>query len=152
MYSILIDRLQTENSQSIVRDHENDKDAQKIIAEVVACYEKSFSQITSMKIYSTRWKGTVRNFILNWVDKVREYHRLARTSYHVTDSANIMNLVKPDSNFNNVIIRDQQRQRDGELEYSYDFFLEHLLQTADIIDGAIGHGRRTISSNIKKKR
>jgi hypothetical protein len=126
----------------------NDKDAQKIIAKVVACYEKSFSQITSMKIYSTRWNGTVRNFILNWVDKVRVYHRLAGTSNHVTDSANIMNLVKPDSKLNNVNIRDQQRQRDGELEYSYDVFLEHLLQIADIIDGAIGHGRRTTSSII----
>jgi hypothetical protein len=79
MYSVLIDRLQTENSQSILRDHEDDKDAQKIIAEVVTYYEKSsmtknrastlFSQITSMKIYSTRWNGTVRNFILNWSTK-----------------------------------------------------------------------------------
>jgi hypothetical protein len=90
----------------------------------------------------SRWNGTVRNFILNWVDKVRVYHRLAGPSNHVTDSANIMNLVKPDSKLNNVNIRDQQRQRDGELEYSYDVFLEHLLQTADIIDGAIGHGRQ----------
>jgi hypothetical protein len=60
----------------------------------------------------------------------------------------LMNLVKSDSKLNDVIIRDQQRQRDGELEYSYDVFLEHLLQTADIIDGAIGQGRRATSSNV----
>jgi hypothetical protein len=41
MYSVLIDRLQTNNAQSILRDHEVDKDSQIIIAEVVRYYEKS---------------------------------------------------------------------------------------------------------------
>lgn len=58
MYSVLIDRLQTDSSQSILRDHEDDKDAQRITAEVVTYYEKSsmaknractlFSKITSI--------------------------------------------------------------------------------------------------------
>jgi hypothetical protein len=90
MYFVLIDRLQTETAQAMLREHETDKNSQKIIAEIVDYYEKSskaknrastlFSQITSMKIHTTRWNGTMRAFILHWVDKVREYHRLSGPS------------------------------------------------------------------------
>jgi hypothetical protein len=161
MYSVLIDRLQTDNARSILRDHEVDKDSQLIIAEVVRYYEKSsmaknrsstlFSQITSMKIHNTRWNGTIRNFILHWVDKVREYHRLAGPSNQITDAMKktiLPNLVKADSKLNDVIIRDMQRQRDGEPEYPYEVFLEHLLQTADIIDGTLAPSKRTTSVNL----
>ena len=164
MYSILIDRLQTETTQSILRDHEIDKDAQKILAEVIAYFEQSsmaknrastlFGQITSMKVHSTRWNGTMRNFILHWVDKVREYHRLSGPSNVISDSMKktiLMNLVKSDPKLNDVIIRDMQRQRDGEAEYPYEVFLEHILQTADIIDGAVGSTRRTTTANMHER-
>jgi hypothetical protein len=164
LYSVLIDRLQTENALAILKEHEKDKDSQKIIAEVVNYYENSamaknrastlFSQITSTRIHSTRWNGTMRNFILNWTDKIREYRRLSGPSNHINDStkkAILVNLVKPDPKLNDVIIRDLQRQRDGEREYPYEIFLEHILQTADIIDGAIGSTRKTASVNVHQQ-
>ena len=148
----------------ILREHEADKDSQAILREVVAYYEQSsmaknrastlFGQITNMKLHSTRWNGTIRNFILQWVDKVREYHHLAGPSNIITESmkkAILMNMVKSDSKLNDVIIRDMQRQRDGELEYNYDTFLEHLLQTADIIDGAVGSMRRPVAANMHER-
>jgi hypothetical protein len=123
MYSVLIDRLQTDYAQSILREHEVEKDSQMIVAEVVRYYEKSFmakngsstlfSQITSMKIHTTRWNGTIRNFILHWVDKVQEYHRLAGPPNQMTDAMKetiLTNLVKADSKLNDVMIRDMQQQ------------------------------------------
>jgi hypothetical protein len=160
MYSILIDRLQTETAQSILKDHEIDKDAQKMLDEVITYYEKSsmaknrasvlFGQITSMKIHITRWNGTMRNFILHWVDKVREYHRLSGPSNVISESmkkAILMNLVKAETKLNDVIIRDMQRRRDGGTRI-YDDFLEHLLQTADIFDGAVKASNRSTALNI----
>ena len=160
MYSVLIDRLQTDNSQSILRDHESDKDAQQIIAEVVTYYEKSsmaknrasvlFSQITSMRLHTTRWNGTIRSFLLHWVEKVREYHRLSEPTNIINDAMKktiLVNLVKADIRLNDVIIRDMQRQRDGEPEYTYSELLDHLLQTADIMDGSVA-SKRQASANM----
>jgi hypothetical protein len=160
MYSVLIDRLQTDNSQSILRDHESDKDAQQIIAEVVTYYEKSsmaknrasalFSQITSMRLHTTRWNGTIRSFLLHWVEKVREYHRLSEPTNIINDAMKktiLVNLVKADIRLNDVIIRDMQRQRDGEPEYTYSELLDHLLQTADIMDGSVA-SKRQVSANM----
>jgi hypothetical protein len=89
--------------------------------------------------------------MLHWVDKVRAYHGLAGPSHQMTDAMKktiLTNLVKADSKLIDVIIRDMQRQRDGEPEYPYEVFLEHLLQTANIIDGTLAPSKRTTSVNL----
>jgi hypothetical protein len=71
-----------------------------------------FSHITSMRIHTTRWNGTMRNFILHWVDTVREYHRLSGPSNQMNDAMKktiLMNLVKSDPKLNDVIISDMQQ-------------------------------------------
>jgi hypothetical protein len=62
-----------------------------------------FAQITSMKIHSTRWNGTTRNFVLQWVNKIREYHHLSDSSNHnISDPMKktiLVNMVKSDPKF-----------------------------------------------------
>jgi hypothetical protein len=68
----------------IVRSHDDDRDAQKINAEFLIAMTKSteaqlatsalMSYLTSTRINDGTWRGTSKNFVLNWVDKLRIYH------------------------------------------------------------------------------
>ena len=80
MFAVFDRTLQTDTGKALVREHENDFDAQKIYVELVKFYLKStkasldssnvLSYITSARLGSGIWKGSTYSFILHWQDQI----------------------------------------------------------------------------------
>ena len=86
MYSVFVDKLQTDKGKEIVRLHQATSDAQKIYADLVEHYTKStaavldaskiLSFLTNHKLGKDSWSGTTTQFIAYWVEQVRLYNSL----------------------------------------------------------------------------
>jgi hypothetical protein len=80
MYSVLERIIQTDKGKVIVRSHDDDRDAQKIYAEFLKVMTTStealmnagalMSYLTTAKVNDGTCRGTSKNFILNWIDKL----------------------------------------------------------------------------------
>jgi len=92
MFAVFERTLQTDTGKAIVRDHEDDADAQEVYTKVIAYYLKStkasldsstlLSYITSVRLGSGMWKGPTYSFVLHWQDKVRLYEKQVPASDH----------------------------------------------------------------------
>ena len=79
--------LLTDKGKAIVREHEDDFDAQSVYNKLKEYCTKStkasleasklLSYITSARIDSSSWKGSTEGFILHWQEQVRLYESLA---------------------------------------------------------------------------
>jgi hypothetical protein len=86
MYSVLEQILQTDEGKVIVRSHNADRNAQSIYAEFLQVMMQSTEAmmdsgelllyLTTAKISDGSWRGTTKTFVLNWIDKLRLYHKL----------------------------------------------------------------------------
>ena len=86
MYSVFVDKLQTDKGKEIVRLHQANSDAQKNYADLVEHYTKStaavldaskiLSFLTNHKLGKDAWSGTSTQFIAYWVEQVRLYNSL----------------------------------------------------------------------------
>ena len=95
MYSVLQRTLRTDEGKSIVRDHENDFNAQQVFIEIKACSEKStksslesselLSCVTTTRFAGGDWKGSARSFILHWENQVRLYEKQSPTGDHLSE-------------------------------------------------------------------
>ena len=96
VYSVFANTLKTLKGAEFVKNHETDRDAQKVYIEIVKHYTKStaatgraselFKKITANTIPESR-RDTLQSYIAKWSDWVREYSLLASTPM---DSATMM--------------------------------------------------------------
>ena len=85
VYAVLDKTVKTDRGRAIVREHEQDFDAQKVYKKLADYHLTStkakiesaelLSYITSACIGDGTWKGTTENFILNWQEQVRKYEK-----------------------------------------------------------------------------
>ena len=85
MYAVFEHILLTDQGKAIIREHELDRDAQKVYAKVIDFYLASttaamtssdlLSYITSARLGNGTWRGNTQSFILHWIDQVRLYEK-----------------------------------------------------------------------------
>jgi hypothetical protein len=95
VYAVLEAKVLTDRGKAIVREHEDDFDAQKVyqklkehhLRSTKAMIESStiLSYITSVWLGSKEWQGTTESFILHWQNQVRLYERQVPSSDHFFD-------------------------------------------------------------------
>ena len=85
MHSVFIHTLQTDKGKSIVREHERNRDAQKVCEKIKAhCTSSTGAAIASSKklecavmarLNTSNWSGTTHGFLLHWKQKLCHYHQ-----------------------------------------------------------------------------
>lgn len=88
MFTVFTDIPLTDRGKSLVRKYHKTNNAQLIFKELVehatystkACVESNdlVSYITSAKLGDNTWKGSTGNFILHWLEQIRQYDELTR--------------------------------------------------------------------------
>jgi hypothetical protein len=96
MYAVFEKILQTDEGKVIVRDHDNDRDAQKIYikllqvmtrsAEALMASNNLLSYLTNAKIFDGAWRGSSKSFVLSWIEKLRLHHATVPTADHLSDN------------------------------------------------------------------
>jgi Reverse transcriptase (RNA-dependent DNA polymerase) len=95
VYAVLESKVLTDFGKSLVRDHEQDFNAQLVYKKLQAHHLKStkaliesstiLSYITSVRLGNGEWKGSTESFIINWMNQVRLYERQVPTSDYFSD-------------------------------------------------------------------
>ncbi|KAG7340327.1 hypothetical protein IV203_023870 [Nitzschia inconspicua] len=83
MYSVLLNCLDTDQGQTVIRTHAATSDAQKAYADMREYCLRSakaelnaadhLAYITNAKLGNGQWRGTAESFILNWQDRLRKH-------------------------------------------------------------------------------
>ena len=94
MYDIFLTIIQTNMGQFFIRNHETTRDAQDVWAEYANYMRTStrediqiedlMSSLTSLRL-DTTYKGKTQEFIVQWLDYVRQYETLNPTPAHFPD-------------------------------------------------------------------
>ena len=95
VYAILESKVLTDRGKAIVREYEDTFDAQTVYAKIVEHHLRStkammesstiLSYITSIRLGSGEWNGTVEGFIHHWINQVWLYERQVPVSDHFSD-------------------------------------------------------------------
>jgi hypothetical protein len=95
VYAVLEAKVLTDRGKAIVREHEEDFNAQMVyqklkehhLRSTKAMIESStiLSYITSVRLGTGEWQGTTESFILHWQNQVRLYERQVPLSDHFSD-------------------------------------------------------------------
>jgi hypothetical protein len=95
LYAVLESKVMTDRGKSIIRDHEEDFDAQKVyqklkehhLTSTKAMIESStiLAYITSAKLGDGTWNGSTESFITNWQNQVRLYEKHVPPSDHFSE-------------------------------------------------------------------
>ncbi len=97
LYAVLESKVLTDHGKAIVRQHEDDFDAQKVYQKLQEHHLRStqatidsssvLSYVTSARLLGNgEWRGsTAATFILHWQDQVRLYERQVELSDHFSD-------------------------------------------------------------------
>jgi DNA-binding MarR family transcriptional regulator len=147
LYAVLEAKVLTDKGKAIVREHENDFDAQSAYAKLVEHHlrstkakiesAKTLSYITSTRIGNGEWQGTAEGFILHWADKVRLYERQVPSTDHFSDGQKrtmLENAVAPLEELRQVKNNaDLHTTRTGE-SLTYDQYSNLLLSAASAYD------------------
>jgi hypothetical protein len=147
LYAVLEAKVLTDKGKAIIREHENDFNAQSAYAKLVEHHLRStkakiessmtLSYITSTRIGNGEWQGTAEGFILHWIDKVRLYERQVPTTDHFSDGQKrtmLENAVAPLEELRQVKNNaDLHTTRTGE-SLSYDQYSSLLLSAASAYD------------------
>ncbi len=102
MYSVFVDRIQTDTGKEVVRLHQATSDAHKIYADLVEHYTKStaavldaskiLSFLTNHKLGKDAWSGTTTQFIAYWIEQVHLYNSLTEPLPPLQDELKINEL------------------------------------------------------------
>ena len=149
IYTVLVRVLQTDKGKSLVRDHENDSNAQKILKELAEYHEKStksdldghdrlsYIMTCTFGQSDSSWKGTARAFVHHWLDQVRLYEKTVPTTAHFDETQKMILLEKAVSgvdSLNQVSITNKQLKASGGNPADYDGYIKLLLSAADTYD------------------
>ena len=85
LYAVLESKVMTDMGRKFVREHERDGDAQKVYEKLLTHHTRStkavidssniLAYVTSAKLGEGEWKGSTTSFIINWMDKVRQWEK-----------------------------------------------------------------------------
>ena len=87
VYILVVNKtVRIDRDITLVRDHESDKDAQKVFEKVMVFYlnlravdidtSSCITYITSVQFGMGKWNDTAVSFISHWQDQVRQYNKL----------------------------------------------------------------------------
>jgi hypothetical protein len=95
LYAVLESKVLTDRGKAIVREHEDDFDAQAVYKKLVEHHLRStkamidsstiLSYVTSIRLGTGQWRGSTESFIINWQNQVRLYERQVPASDHFSD-------------------------------------------------------------------
>jgi len=95
LYAVLEAKVLTDRGKAIIREHEQDFDAQVVYKKLVDHHLRStkaqidsstiLSYITSVRLGNGEWKGSTEGFITHWENQVRLYERQVPSTDHFSD-------------------------------------------------------------------
>ena len=141
MYDVFHQSLETDQGKAIVREHEDDFDAQKVWQKVFTHYTTStkatlsagniLGYITTAQWGNRDWKGTAEGFVLHWLDQVRLYDSIAKHPLDDTVKDQMLkNAVRPLSALRQVTNTAQQLAVQNNTPPSYEVYKQLLLAAA----------------------
>ena len=96
MYTVFEKTLKTDKGASLVRQFEVDRDAQGIWRDLLAHQltstagtlhkEKILAHLTTHRLSSSQWKGTMTSYIHHWKDQLRQYEALVHPAHPFDDA------------------------------------------------------------------
>ena len=158
MYSVFIKVLKTDIGKSIVRAHQQDRDAQKVYEKVINHYLKStkalistadlLSYITSASLKDGNWKGTMEAYILHWEDQVRLYESQTDTADHFNQGMKktmLQNAVSSVEELRSVKNQADQHRLHSGTELTYEEYSELLKSAAQSYDTRVTSRTKSIT-------
>jgi hypothetical protein len=147
MYSVFEKILQTDESKSIVRSHDHDRDAQKIYIELLQVMTLStealmasnnlLSYLTNAKISDGTWRGSSKSFVLSWVEKLRLYHETVLPTDHLSD--NVQRTMLQNAVLGLDALRQVQVQTDLQQATTSGIVLTFTQYRSLLVNAATGH-------------
>ena len=175
MYDVFNTVLKTPMGKHFVRNHENARDAQAVWKDYLHYMRTStkadmqiedlMTVLTSFRLTST-YRGTSQKFIVDWLDKIRQYEDLTPKSAHFPDvmrKAMLQNALNDVKAFVDVKVSEQMDIAKGRGPIPYDQYvtlIQNVAGTYDKANSANAANRplcpgdiRTVlsSSGVKKK-
>jgi hypothetical protein len=148
VYAVLESKVLTDREKAIVREFETKFDAQEVYKRITDHHLKStkaariesstiLSYITSVRLGSGDWNGTMEGFITHWTNQVRLYEQQVPTSDHFSDVQKrvmLENVVTPISELRQLKNNADLEQTKTGQSLSYDEYLNLLLSAATAYD------------------
>ena len=154
MYSVLERILQTDEGKVIVRSHDNDRNAQLIYAELLQTMMRSteammdssalLGYLTTAKISDGTWRGTTKSFVLNWIEKLRQFHDTQPTADHLSDKVQRVMLQIAVQDLD--VLRQVQTHADMQ-QASHGTVLDFTTYRTTLINAATGYDKKSDKSS-----
>ena len=147
LYAVLESKVLTDHGKAIIRQHEDDFDAQKVYQKLQEHHLRStqatidsssiLSYITSACLGNGEWRGSTTTFILHWQDQVRLYERQVELSDHFSDGQKrimLENAVHPIAELRQVKINADIEKTQTKHDLTYSEYASLLLSAAAAYD------------------
>ena len=95
MYAVLDKTVLTDKGQEIVRKYHDKRDARAVYVELLEHHRNSnkaklnantlLTYLTTTKLGSSTWRGNTENFIIHFLEQIRQYNALARSTTGATE-------------------------------------------------------------------
>ena len=148
-FSVLESCLHTDMGKTLVRQHVNDSDAQKVYAALCDHQTKSAkAKITSASLlayitsarYSSQWRGTSTSFILHWQNQLRQLDDMTAVEDQFSKAVRLMlleNAVNAVEDLRQVKVTAQLDETKGGSKLTYENYVSLLLAAATQYDSSI---------------
>ena len=150
MYAVFTKTLLTDKGKSLVREHEDEYNAQLVYSKLVDHAQRStkasvessqlLTYITSTRLGTGSWKGSCHSFILHWQNQIRKYEQLVPSADCFSDSIKRTMLENAVSSIQDLrAVKDQANQLQVRLgsAMKYDDYCSLLLSAALTYDSQI---------------
>jgi hypothetical protein len=159
MFDVFNTTLKTPMGKHFVRNHESTRNAQAIWSDYLT-YMRTSSKadmqiedlmmvLTSFRL-TTTYRGTSQKFIVDWLDKIRQYEDLTPTSAHFPDvmkKAMLQNALNDIKAFVDVKVSEQMDIAKGRGPIPYDQYVTLVQNVAGTYDKAHSAANRQRSVN-----
>ena len=147
LYAVLESKVLTDHGKAIIRQHDDDFDAQTVYRKLQEHHLRStqatidsssiLSYITSARLGNGEWRGSTTTFILHWQDQVRLYERQVELSDHFSDGQKrimLENAVYPIAELRQVKINADLEKTRTKRDLTYSEYVSLLLSAAAAYD------------------
>lgn len=162
VYSVFESVLKTDMGKYIVRQHEDDFNAQEVfrkleiyaLTSTQATLDASslLTYLTSAK-FDSKWNGTSTSFILHWCDKLRTHEDMLPSKDHFSDSVKmtlLQNTVDGVDDLNQVKLQSAHDVTHGQRKLKYEQYKSLLLSAAAAYDTKRGLARPSLPRRIQQ--
>ena len=159
MYAVLDNLVHTAEGREIIREHQESKDGQAVLAALHnTAFSSTASEMKASALYeelvTTRiggWTGTMLGFIVDFVKKIEEYNYTvpisARQLNAESKKALLERAVEGSRGLKDVKIRELHRIAEGHPPLDYSRYLYLLKETAKQIDKSKSYQRMRRTNN-----